>query len=187
MSHRILDLFFSLICLIILSPFLLIICILIKIETTGPVIHWSKRIGINEQIFLMPKFRSMRINTPDVATHLMQNPSLYVTNVGSFIRKYSIDELPQLYSIFKGDISFIGPRPALFNQYDLMKLRREYGIEKFKPGLTGYAQVMGRDFLTIEKKVEYEKFYAENRNIILDLRILYLTILKIIKTSNIRH
>ena len=187
MTYRIIDLLFSSFFFIILLPFLILVGLLIKLETRGPIIHWSKRIGINQTIFLMPKFRSMKINTPDVATHLMKNPDLYVTKFGKFIRKYSIDELPQLYSIIKGDISFIGPRPALFNQYDLMKLRKEYGIDKIKPGLTGYAQVMGRDNLSIEKKVRFEKFYADNKNFFLDLKIIILTLQKIIKTTNVTH
>ena len=187
MIVRFFDIIISIILIIVLIPLLVIVSLIIILETKGPVVHWSKRIGKDEKIFFMPKFRSMIINTPDLPTHLMGNPLKYVTRSGHYIRKFSIDELPQLYSIFKGDLTFIGPRPALYNQSDLMELRKLYGIEKMKPGLTGYAQIMGRDSLSIEQKVFFEKEYLEKKNFFLNLKIIIFTFFKIVSITNIKH
>jgi O-antigen biosynthesis protein WbqP len=153
--------------LVLFIPILLI-SIGIKISSKGPIIYWSKRVGKNKIIFLMPKFRTMRDSAPQLSTANMKNHQNYVTHFGKVLRKFSLDEIPQLYSIFKGDMNFIGPRPALYNQYDLIKLRDENGINKFLPGITGWAQVNGRDELSIEKKVNYEYEYILKKSIIFD-------------------
>jgi len=144
-------------------------------------------VGINNEIFRMPKFRTMRINTPAVATHLMENPDVYLTLVGPSLRKFSLDELPQLYSILKGDISFVGPRPALYNQDDLVELRTGKGIHELIPGITGWAQVNGRDELTISVKVEFDEYYLKNRSFPFDLRILWMTLTKVVKRDGVAH
>jgi O-antigen biosynthesis protein WbqP len=159
----------------------------IKLTSKGPVLHWSKRIGRYNTMFLMPKFRSMRIDTPQLATHLLHDPHVYVTPVGAFLRKTSLDELPQLFSIMKGDISFVGPRPALFNQDDLVALRTESGIHELVPGLTGWAQINGRDELSIERKVELEKAYLVRRSVLFDLKILFLTLVKAFTGTGVSH
>jgi len=157
------------------------------ISSRGPVIYWSNRIGKNLKIFQMPKFRSMKTNAPIVATHLLSDVDKLVPSFGRFLRKYSLDELPQLYSILKGDMSFIGPRPALFNQYDLIELRENNGINNFKPGLTGWAQVNGRDDLSIVEKVEYEIEYINNKTFLFDLKILWMTFSKVIGKKGVSH
>lgn len=167
-------------------PFILVF-IAVRITSPGPALHWSKRIGLNNQIFLMPKFRSMRIDTPQLATHLLSKPEDYLTPIGAFIRKTSLDELPQLLSVLKGDMSFVGPRPALFNQDDLKDLRTKYGIEKLKPGITGWAQINGRDELPIPTKVQFDQFYLENMSLLLDIKIIILTALKVIKREGVSH
>ena len=184
---RIFDILFSVILIFLFFIPIVIIGIIIKIDSNGPVIHWSKRIGMNNKLFSMPKFRTMFLDTPNVATHLMKNSENYITKVGSFLRLSSIDEIPQIISIFRGDLSFIGPRPALFNQDDLIALRKKYGIDKIKPGLTGWAQVNGRDRITIEEKVELEREYIEKQNILFDLYILLLTIKVLINKTYIKH
>jgi len=184
---RTFDILFSIILIFLFFIPIIIIGVIIKIDSNGPAIHWSKRIGINNKLFLMPKFRTMFLDTPNVATHLMKNSDKYITKVGSFLRLSSIDELPQIISIFKGDLSFIGPRPALFNQDDLIVLRKKYEIDKIKPGLTGWAQVNGRDRVTIEEKVELEREYIEKQNILLDLYILLLTIKVLVNKTYIKH
>lgn len=172
-------------------PILLIatifISILIKIDSKGPIIHWSKRIGKNEKIFLMPKFRTMHISTPQVATHLFKDQEMHITKFGSFLRKYSLDELPQLYSILVGDMTFIGPRPALFNQQDLIFLRRRNNLNNIKPGITGWAQVNGRDTVSIEEKVILELEYNKKKGIFIDSKIVVMTILKVITKTDINH
>ena len=185
--QRLFDIIFSLIFVIILFIPLMAVGLIIRIDSKGKSIHWSKRIGKNSEIFYMPKFRTMFIDTPNIATHLMNNPENHITRIGSFLRKNSIDEIPQVISILVGDLSFIGPRPALFNQYDLIALRKKYGIDKIKPGLTGWAQVNGRDSVTIEEKVELEKEYIEKKNILFDLYILILTIKTLINKNSIKH
>jgi O-antigen biosynthesis protein WbqP len=166
---------------------MIFIAIIIKLTSKGPIIYWSDRVGINNTIFKMPKFRSMRLDAPTVATHLMKNPDLYLTPVGVFLRKFSLDELPQLWSILKGDMSFIGPRPALYNQDDLIALRTEKGIHRLIPGVTGWAQVNGRDDIPIPLKVEYDAYYMNNRNIFMNLRILWMTFINVIRKRGIKH
>ena len=173
--------------LVLLSMPMLIIAVLVKVTSKGPALYWSDRVGIDNRIFRMPKFRTMRIDTPAVATHLMKNPDAYLTSVGSFLRKFSLDELPQLYSIFKGDISFVGPRPALFNQDDLVELRTGKGIHELIPGVTGWAQVNGRDELPIPVKVEFDAYYLKNRSFFFDLKILWMTFIKVVKREGVTH
>ena len=184
---RLLDLLFSL-CLIpvLLFP-ILVIASVVKVTSKGPVLYWSDRIGENNKIFKMPKFRTMRINTPAVATHLLANPEKYLTPLGPFLRKLSLDELPQLWSVIMGDMSFVGPRPALFNQYDLIELRTQKGIHTLIPGITGWAQVNGRDDLPIPLKVEYDEYYLKNKSLMLDLKILFMTIQKVLQREGVTH
>jgi O-antigen biosynthesis protein WbqP len=144
-------------------------------------------VGVGNTIFKMPKFRTMRIDTPAVATHLMQNPDEYLTPIGPFLRKSSLDELPQLWSVLKGDMSFVGPRPALFNQNDLIALRTEKNVHRLVPGITGWAQINGRDDIPIPKKVEYDEYYLKNRSFIFDLKILFMTLLKVSRAENVSH
>jgi O-antigen biosynthesis protein WbqP len=148
---------------------------MVKLTSKGPILYWSDRVGMDNRIFKMPKFRTMRIDTPPVATHLLTNPDAYLTPIGSFLRKFSLDELPQLWSILKGHMSFIGPRPALFNQDDLIELRTNKGIHKLVPGITGWAQINGRDDIPIPLKVKYDEYYMKNKSFFLDLKILWLT------------
>lgn len=163
------------------------IALLVKLTSEGPILHWSDRIGRRNRIFRMPKFRSMRIDTPAVATHLLRDAENYLTPVGSFLRKSSLDELPQLWSILKGEMSFVGPRPALFNQDDLIALRTERGVHELTPGLTGWAQVNGRDEIPIPEKVDLDAEYLERRSICFDLRILWLTAMKVLKRDGVSH
>jgi len=172
---------------IILLPVLIFISLLIKLTSKGPVIHWSKRVGINNTFFMMAKFRTMKIDTPQVATHLMNDPKAYLTPIGDFLRKSSLDELPQLINILKGDISFVGPRPALFNQDDLVSLRTEHGVHELIPGLTGWAQINGRDELPIPIKVEYDTEYVRRRSFIFDIKIVILTFLRVLKHDGVSH
>jgi O-antigen biosynthesis protein WbqP len=181
------DLVAAFILIILLSFPLLVTALIVKFTSEGPVLHWSKRIGINNRIFKMPKFRTMLINTPDVATHLLTDPEQYLTPIGPFLRKFSLDEIPQLWSILKGDMSFVGPRPALYNQDDLIGLRTEKGIHKLVPGITGWAQINGRDDLPIPQKVEYEEVYLRNWSFLFDLKILFLTFLKVVRAEGVKH
>jgi len=187
LMKRIFDVILSVCFLFLLSVPLMIISILIKITSRGPVIYWSERIGIDNKIFKMPKFRTMRVNTPAVATHLLTNPQAYVTPVGAFLRKFSLDELLQLFSIIAGDMSFVGPRPALFNQDDLVALRTEKGIHAITPGLTGWAQVNGRDDLPIPVKVAFDAYYLAHRSFRFDIKIMLITALQVIRKEGIRH
>lgn len=164
-----------------------VIALLIKLTSRGPVLYWSDRVGIDNTIFKMPKFRTMRTDTPALATHLLENPHRYITSIGKFLRKTSLDELPQLFSILKGEISFVGPRPALFNQDDLIDLRTQKGVHKISPGLTGWAQVNGRDDLPIPKKVEFDEYYLKYQSFTFDLKILFLTFLKVIRSEGVNH
>lgn len=173
--------------LILISPLYFLIAILILIEDGFPIHFKQKRPGKNHVMFNFYKFRSMKKNTPNVATHLLKNPQQYLLNVGKLLRKYSLDELPNLINIAKGEICFVGPRPALYNQYDLIKMRTERGIHKLKPGLTGWAQINGRDEISIEKKVELEYWYLQNKTIMLDIKIFILTFWKVFFGSNISH
>lgn len=166
---------------------ILIVGLAVRLTSPGPALYWSQRVGRNNTFFKMPKFRSMRTDTPAVATHLLSNPGQYLTPIGSFLRKTSLDELPQIWSIIKGDMSFVGPRPALFNQDDLVELRTRYGIHKLMPGLTGWAQINGRDELPIPQKVELEREYLAQRSLLFDLRILWLTAKKVLLRSGVSH
>ena len=184
---RIFDLTMAGFLLCFLSVPMLVIALLVKLTSPGPVLYWSDRVGINNEIFRMPKFRTMRVDTPAVATHLMKNPDVYLTPIGFFLRKFSLDELPQLYSILKGDISFVGPRPALFNQDDLVELRTGKGIHELIPGITGWAQVNGRDELPIPVKVEFDEYYLKNRSFIFDMKILLMTFFNVLSSKGITH
>ncbi len=184
---RLVDLTFGLIVLTVSLLPLLLIALLVHVTSPGPVIYWSDRVGRKNNVFKMPKFRSMRIDTPAVATHLLQNPDQWLTPIGSFLRKSSLDELPQLWSIFKGDMSFVGPRPALFNQEDLIALRTDAGIHELMPGLTGWAQINGRDELPISDKVRLEAEYLSKRSLPFDLWILWLTLLKVLRRDGVSH
>jgi O-antigen biosynthesis protein WbqP len=166
---------------------MLVIAVVIKVSSVGHVFFWSDRIGLHNKVFRMPKFRTMKSGTPNVATHLLSNPEAYRTAVGSFLRKYSLDELPQLFSIVLGDMSFVGPRPALFNQDDLIQLRTRYGIHNHIPGLTGWAQINGRDEIPIVKKVEYDNEYILNKSFWYDMQILWITFTKVVSKSDISH
>ena len=163
------------------------ISITIRLTSKGQILYWSDRVGKNNRIFEMPKFRTMHINTPVMATHKMTNPNEFLTPIGGFLRRNSLDELPQLFSIFMGDMSFVGPRPALFNQDDLIALRTEYGVDSLMPGLTGWAQINGRDDLSIPEKVQLDVEYFQQRSFWFDLKILWLTSLKVIKSDGISH
>lgn len=187
MIKRIFDLTLSLGAGLVLFPVMGGLWIAIRLTSPGPAVYWSKRVGRNNNVFLMPKFRTMRIDTPQVATHLLENPEQYVTAVGRILRKTSLDEVPQLWSILRGDMSFVGPRPALFNQDDLVALRTEAGVHKMTPGLTGWAQVNGRDELPIPVKVRYDAEYMHRQSLCFDLRILVLTFLKAIRSEGVTH
>ncbi len=184
---RIFDLFVSLYLVPVLLVPILLIAFLVRLTSKGPALYWSNRVGVDNKIFKMPKFRTMRLDTPAVATHLMQKPDEYLTPIGPFLRKSSLDELPQLWSVLKGDMSFVGPRPALFNQNDLIALRTEKNVHRLVPGITGWAQINGRDDIPIPKKVEYDEYYLKNRSFIFDLKILFMTLLKVSRAENVSH
>ncbi len=184
---RSLNLFFAASALVLfLVPFA-IISLLVKSTSRGPVLYWSDRVGLDNQLFKMAKFRSMRVDAPVVATHLLEEPGRFLTPIGSFLRKSSLDELPQLWSILKGDMSFVGPRPALFNQYDLVALRSEKGVDKLLPGLTGWAQVNGRDELAIADKVKLDTEYLVRRSLYFDFYIIWLTFIKVTGKRGVSH
>lgn len=172
-------------CLLLLP--MLLVALAVKLTSRGPVLYWSKRVGRHNELFEMPKFRSMRINTPVVATHLLTSPDTYLTPIGSFLRKSSLDELPQLWSILVGDMSLVGPRPALFNQDDLMALRSKSGVDNLRPGLTGWAQVNGRDELPIKDKVAYDVEYLKRQSFTFDLYILWLTVVRVFARDGVAH
>lgn len=182
---------FDLTLAILVGAFLLLpialVAVLVRITSRGPILYWSDRVGRDNAIFKMPKFRSMQIGTPALATHLLRDADSYLTPVGSFLRKSSLDELPQLWSILKGDMSFVGPRPALFNQYDLIELRSRSGIHRLVPGLTGWAQVNGRDELPIPEKVALDIEYSHKKSFWFDLKIIVLTGLKVLRRDNVAH
>lgn len=184
---RALDILLALALLPLLAMPLLAIALAVRLTSPGPTLYWSARVGRHNRLFRMPKFRSMRTDTPAVATHLLDKPEQYLTPIGSFLRKTSLDELPQLWSIFKGDMSFVGPRPALFNQHDLIALRTERGIDALLPGLTGWAQINGRDELPIPMKVEMDAYYLRLRGLRLDLVILWRTALKVLRRDGVAH
>lgn len=184
---RAFDLMLALVAAAILALPILVVAVLVRLTSPGPALHWSDRVGANNRIFRMPKFRTMRVDTPQVATHLLADPAAYLTPIGGFLRRSSLDELPQLWSILKGDMSFVGPRPALFNQDDLVALRTEHGVHRLVPGLTGWAQINGRDDLPIPVKVEYDAEYLRRRSFWFDLRILWLTALKVVRREGVSH
>jgi len=184
---RFFDFSLSIILLVILALFAVLLWLILLISQGNPILFWSERVGRNNCIFLMPKFRTMRTGTPNVASHLLKDADIRITPIGNFLRKTSLDEFPQLFSILKGDMSFVGPRPALYNQYDLIKLRNKYGLDKLKPGLTGWAQVNGRDDISIQEKVKLDAQYKDLRSISMDLKIIFLTIFKVFFSKNITH
>ncbi|MCG8992304.1 sugar transferase [Laribacter hongkongensis] len=184
---RLFDLAVVLVAAVFLALPIVMTALAVRLTSLGPVLYWSDRVGRQNRIFRMPKFRSMRIDTPAVATHLLQNPEQWLTPIGSFLRKSSLDELPQLWSILKGDMSFVGPRPALFNQDDLIALRTEKGVHELVPGLTGWAQVNGRDDLPIPQKVQLDVEYLERRTLLFDMKILWMTALKVLERDGVSH
>ena len=184
---RLFDLVLTLSAAVVLALPLLMVALAVRLTSPGPALYWSDRVGRHNRIFRMPKFRSMRIGTPAVATHLLQDPDAWLTPIGAFLRKTSLDELPQLWSILVGDMSVVGPRPALFNQQDLIALRTERGVHELVPGLTGWAQVNGRDELPIPKKVELDVEYLRRRSFLFDLRILWLTVIKVLRRDGVSH
>ena len=184
---RFFDIILSIFLLSLMSIPMLLIALLIKTTSKGHVLHWSERIGVNNRIFKMPKFRTMYVNAPIVATHLLEDPHRYMTPIGSFLRKFSLDELPQLWTVLRGDMSFVGPRPALHNQDDLITLRTNRNIHRLIPGITGWAQISGRDNIPIPLKVEFDEYYMKHRSFWLDLKILCLTLLKTAKAEGVWH
>ncbi len=187
MIKRIFDLGVSLIATFFLLPLILLISLAIKLTSKGPILYWSERVGKNNIIFKMPKFRTMKVDTPPLATHLMTNPDQYLIPIGPFLRRTSLDEIPQLWSILRGDMSFVGPRPVLTNEQDLLALRTQEGIHHFVPGLTGWAQINGRDSVTIEQKVAFEKEYIRKKSFFFDIYIFLLTIPKVLFKADVRH
>lgn len=184
---RVFDVALALFAALLLSLPLLAVWLLVRLSSPGPALYWSDRVGRYNRIFSMPKFRTMRIGTPAVATHLLTNPDEYLTPVGPFLRTSSLDELPQLWSILVGDMSFVGPRPALFNQDDLVALRTEQGVHALVPGLTGWAQVNGRDGISIPDKVKLDAQYLRRQSLWFDIRILWLTVLKVVRRDDVSH
>ncbi len=165
----------------------LLITLAVKVTSRGPALYWSQRVGQHNRLFAMPKFRSMRVDAPVVATHLLADPRSHLTVIGSFLRKSSLDELPQLWSIINGDMSFVGPRPALFNQYDLIDLRTQHGVHRLVPGLTGWAQVNGRDELDVAEKVKFDAEYLQRQSFAFDLKIFWLTFVKVLGQQGVTH
>jgi O-antigen biosynthesis protein WbqP len=184
---RLFDLLLAIVAALILMLPIALVAVMVWLTSPGPALYWSDRVGRHNRIFKMPKFRSMRIGTPAVATHLLQDPKVYLTPIGSFLRKSSLDELPQLWSILVGDMSFVGPRPALFNQDDLVALRTEFGVHELVPGLTGWAQINGRDELPIPEKVKLDVEYLRRQSFWFDIRILWLTFVKVIRRDGVSH
>lgn len=184
---RAFDLILALCAAAVLAVPILIVAALVKLTSKGPALYWSDRVGRDNKIFKMPKFRTMLVGTPAVATHLLQDPSRFLTPIGSFMRKSSLDELPQLWSIIRGDMSFVGPRPALFNQDDLITMRTNYGVSGLVPGLTGWAQINGRDELPIPQKVELDVEYMKHQSLCLDLKIIFFTFFKVMRRDGIVH
>ncbi len=172
--------------LVLLIP-ALVVALIVRLTSTGPVLYWSQRVGVDNQLFAMPKFRTMRTDTPAVATHLLADAGGFLTPVGGFLRRTSLDEIPQILSILSGHMSIVGPRPALFNQYDLIELRTAAGIHRLKPGLTGLAQVTGRDLLSIEEKVAQDSVYLRERSFFMDIRIIMLTAAKVMRHEGVTH
>ncbi len=184
---RLFDLLLAIAAALVLALPIALAALMVRLTSPGPALYWSDRVGRHNRIFKMPKFRSMRIGTPAVATHLLQDPKVYLTPIGSFLRKSSLDELPQLWSILVGDMSFVGPRPALFNQDDLVALRTKFGVHELVPGLTGWAQINGRDELPIPEKVKLDVEYLRRQSFWFDIRILWLTFVKVIRRDGVSH
>lgn len=184
---RLFDLLLALVAVVILAVPVLLVAVAVRLTSSGPALYWSDRVGRHNIIFKMPKFRSMRVGTPAVATHLLADAASHLTPIGSFLRKSSLDELPQLWSILVGDMSFVGPRPALFNQQDLIQLRTQLGVHELVPGLTGWAQVNGRDELPIPDKVKLDADYLQRQSLGFDIRILWLTLVKVIRRDGVTH
>lgn len=184
---RVFDLLLALAAAVALAVPVLLVALMVRLTSPGPVLYWSDRVGRRNRIFRMPKFRSMRVGTPALATHLLTDPGAYLTPIGSFLRKSSLDELPQLWSILAGDMSFVGPRPALFNQHDLVEMRTRLGVHELVPGLTGWAQINGRDELPIPDKVRLDVEYLQQQSLWFDVRILWLTFVKVIRRDGITH
>jgi len=184
---QIFDLFAGIVLLVLLSIPMALTAFIVRLTSKGPVLYWSDRVGKNNEIFKMPKFRSMLIDTPEVATHLLDNPESYLSSIGGFLRRSSLDELPQLFLVLKGDMSFVGPRPALYNQDDLITLRTQKGVDKLLPGITGWAQVNGRDELSISDKVALDVEYMSRQSFWFDMKILWMTFLKVIKRGGVSH
>lgn len=186
-TKRLFDLCLALIALLILAPIIIIVAISVKLTSKGPVLYWSDRVGKNNKIFKMPKFRSMQTETPDVATHLLNDPKQYLTRIGGFIRSTSLDEIPQLWNVINGEMSLVGPRPALYNQADLIDLRTSKEIHLLKPGVTGWAQINGRDELPIAEKVLLDEDYMLKQSLFLDIKIIFLTVYKVLKRDSVTH
>ena len=184
---RAFDLVLAVVAAVLLALPFALVWLAVRMTSPGPALYWSDRVGARNKIFRMPKFRSMRVGTPALATHLLQDPSVWLTPIGSFLRKSSLDELPQLWSILVGDMSFVGPRPALFNQADLIELRTRHGVDALVPGLTGWAQINGRDELPIPAKVALDVEYLERRSLAFDLRILWLTFIRVLRREGVSH
>ncbi len=184
---RIFDLFTVIILLVLLSIPMILFTVAVRLTSKGSALYWSDRVGKNNEIFKMPKFRSMLIGTPAVATHLLNNPDSYLSPIGGFLRRFSLDELPQLLSVLRGDMSFVGPRPALYNQDDLIALRTEKGVDKLLPGITGWAQVNGRDKLSIPYKVALDVEYLNRQSFWFDIKILWMTFLKVVSRDGVSH
>lgn len=184
---RVFDLLLGLVAAVVLLVPVILVALAVRLTSKGPALYWSDRVGRNNKIFKMPKFRSMRVGTPTVASHLLSDPKIHLTPIGSFLRKSSLDELPQLWSILVGDMSFVGPRPALFNQDDLIKLRTQYGVHVLTPGLTGWAQVNGRDELPIPQKVALDVEYLHKNSFWFDLEILWMTLIKVLSKEGVTH
>ena len=184
---RVFDFFMSLIAIIILSPVILIVALAVKFTSPGPMLFKQRRIGKDNVEFEIYKFRTMRIDTPNVPTHLLENPDQWITPVGKFLRKTSLDELPQLFNILKGEMSIVGPRPALYNQIDLKEMRTEAGVHKLVPGLTGWAQINGRDEIPLSLKVKLDKEYLEKKNFLFDIKIIFMTVLSVIKSEGVQE
>lgn len=187
MFKRLVDVVLSSVLLIVFAVPMGLIALAVKLSSKGPALYWSERIGADNRLFLMPKFRSMRTNTPQLATHLLRDASIHITPIGGFLRRSSLDELPQLFSVLRGDLSLVGPRPALFNQDDLVALRTECGVHKLVPGITGWAQVNGRDELPIPAKVCLDAEYLHTRCFSLDMKILVLTFVKVVRRDGVAH
>lgn len=183
---RLLDIILSFIAIILFTVPMVIVSIVIKVTSKGPILFKQQRVGKNGIYFEIYKFRSMYTETPNVSTEALGDPTSYITPVGKFIRKTSIDELPQLFNIIKGDMSIVGPRPALYNQYELIEMRNSVNVNSVRPGLTGYAQVMGRDFISDKEKVDFDKYYVDNKSIMLDIKIIWMTIFSVLKTEGVK-